>query len=234
MTPRIEKQEEDSTTNIKSEKSGREVRVVKEFNDLLNANPEIVEAFLEINNILKSGQYNEGYQISDINKIVNVEIISRERRRLPGHFKETYCLKVKIHVGDEISDEMSPVFFIKTSPGIWFDPETSMGVEEFEAAEQAKQLLKDWPDVEVVDFMLGFKDIKNHRTIFVSKWINGIRLDEYCEHEKNQKKINEVFRRAREIRCFLEKNGLIDAIYKNMFYDPVEKKFTIFDIHKAK
>lgn len=116
----------------------------------------------------------------------------------------------------ELGDEK---YFVKTVPA-YFDK--VMGVEEFQTLKRARDVLKDFPDVEVLDFQLGYQD--KDKTYFVAKWIDFPKVDEVGDLHPG------LFDRAKEIENLLEENGFVDGHSGNMFYDEKTGKIYIYDI----
>jgi hypothetical protein len=214
--------ESEEAIHMTSGNTGREVRVTKEFNDLLNENPEIVADFLEIIKKLKLNPCEAGSVLEDDNKNIRVEVIEHLKEDPYYRRPEGYYLRVQFGKHD---------LFIKNVPGFENDPQ-SMGASELQTAIELKNVVRSagLEKVEVADFKLGYQDEKGN-TLFMSKWVKGIRLDFYFEQlNKNSAKAEVISQRFEEIRGALK--GFNDVSPKNMIYDPDTDIITIFDIHK--
>lgn len=123
-------------------------------------------------------------------------------------------------------------FFVKSIHGYVAEAAQTLGASEFESAQEAAKVLEGIENTEVVRFQLGYED-ENSTTYFVSKWTEGVRLDEYLEglaDDTPEKK--ELEERAEIIWTRLIQNGFVDCWEHNMMYDPKSGKITVFDVHK--
>ncbi len=115
------------------------------------------------------------------------------------------------------------------------------GVHELLSSAQAKNLFKDLPPVEVVDFKFAFEEIdpKTQRKIkyFVSQWMDNIvRVGDYKAKNKKEEKFIEstIF----EIEDILQgeeaagRKGFFEMTDDDIFYNPKTKKLVILDINR--
>jgi len=143
------------------------------------------------------------------------------------HMKQPFSDVFKVAVGPD-------TFFVKRDkerlniPGV----HTVGGQSEYSDSLLARNGLKDDPDIDVVDFKLGYtsKDPKNPIAYFVSTWEDLQTVGEYMRdpnldpQEKLQ--IEQKIKKAQ--RLFAEFH---DVDVTNMFYDPTTKKIKMFDLN---
>lgn len=139
-----------------------------------------------------------------------------------------YLLKAAIH--DTIDSE--PVYYYKVSfdGQNYFVKKASLhetirsggGVSEVQGMLEAKELIKDIPDVEVVDYKLGYQDHWN--TLLVSSWNESLQntLQNDLEAAKILKNKIELIRSKLKPHFF-------DVKLQNMAYDKEKEKIIIFD-----
>lgn len=109
------------------------------------------------------------------------------------------------------------------------------GVSELLVSEQVKRILKDFTDVEVVDYQFGFADKKNGTQYFVSKWADGlVNMGDFFEKGEDFDQIRELRKRINQIKEALIEAGcrVYDFDVHNAFFDPETKKIVLFDLNK--
>lgn len=97
---------------------------------------------------------------------------------------------------------------------------------------KAKDLLKDIPWAEVVDFQLAYNDSKG-RDFFVATWNESPTIEDYLKDDANEKKNGEVLRsRIQQLKDTLG-SGYFDVNERNIFYDDVDDKLILFDLNEV-
>jgi hypothetical protein len=120
------------------------------------------------------------------------------------------------------------IFFVKTLPGYHL---AGLGANEMSSLIKAKKLLEGLEGVEVVDFQLGYED-RNGTTYFVSKWEDGVPLDNYFESlHKNDSEVKNSDLYRRYIDIVLRLGKFADVEEHNIFYNPQTDKLIVFDVH---
>ncbi|MBU0998966.1 hypothetical protein KKG24_01475 [Patescibacteria group bacterium] len=125
-------------------------------------------------------------------------------------------------------------FFVKRDQGRlqMFGVHLVGGQSEYSDSVLVKHQLKDDPDIEVIDFQLGYTNHndKNPIAYFVSKWEELETVGKYLSNpnlkiEERQEIKNKV---AKVRRLFSEFH---DINMENMFYNPNTKKIKMFDLN---
>jgi len=209
----------EGTTHSESE-AGRELVYVDEFKQLINDNPGVISSFLKFDDIVKEKNKNHNLKNGEIFEEGNLRLTTVDRS------KEVEVGRPAFYYKAEIGDES---FFIKSIPGNYYKPDESMGAEEFQSIQKAKELLEGEEDVDVIDFQLGYED-KNGHTYFVSKWVEGVNINGYIEDQvKSNAERNRLVSKVLRILRLLD-DSYYDVGRGNMMYDPVNKKIIVFDI----
>ncbi|MDD5068184.1 MAG: hypothetical protein PHS53_03810 [Candidatus Pacebacteria bacterium] len=227
-------------SHSKSE-SGRELVYANEFKQLIHENPGIIASFRKLEKEAEEKYKSTELKYGDSLEDAGLRLTAIWRRDLhPGQinvWKHPLVEKSDMYFKAEIG---SHAFFIKRTPGL---EEDMGGVQEFFSMQRAKEKLKDFPGVEVVDFQLGYQD-NNNVTYFVSKWTDGIRLDRYLESlierakteidSETRSQMNTEFETLEKtsvsLRRLLE-DDFWDVQECNMLFNSQSKKITVFDIH---
>ena len=215
---------------VTRETETRKLGYAQEFKDWIKQNPGIIKRFLKALNsgeISKAFSANKPFQIGDIT-ITSAELYFRIRGS-----------RIKLKLGDK-------TFFIKIEKKISKHSKYQHGYEEFLSTQKAIELLEEIPNVEVCDFQLGYQDDKF--SIFVSSWIDFLRLDVYIDQLKikaaksepgAEEELKTLITTLKKICQILEPSVLeknrkteryIDVREGNMFYDPQTKKIILFDL----
>lgn len=210
-----------------------------DFRQLLRRNPSAIsdfhkiedevsavatEAYLKGNSLpMYNGHYEEGVVTVDLlDAVGSTEAIEEG----PGGLAE--YMKVSIEGSS---------FFVKRVAGYPFEQERSLGVREFQSLQKAAELIKDLPNVEVVEFKFAYQSEKEgiHVTYFVSKWIDdAMRLDLYLDAHYNDTDDSRnagLRKRYQDIHEILG-GEFHDVLTHNMMYSESSDKIIIFDIHR--
>ncbi len=214
-----------------SESSKHELIYTDEFKQLIRENPKILTSFSKINDTLKSKKVEEGEILEDGNLQITVFGYVDWGEHATWH-RDGYYLKAEF-AGEE--------FFVKTIPGYRHYAEEGGGVEEFQSAQKARELLEGQSDIEVIDFQLGYQDKKSETSYFVSKWVNAIKLEDYIRKIKSddatpeeKAELPEILEKTKRLRELLKGEGFWDIEgNQNILYDPSSKKIIVFDIHSV-
>lgn len=113
------------------------------------------------------------------------------------------------------------------------------GYGEVLSSVKAKELLKDIPWVEVINFHLGYTDAKRGRSYFVSEWSDLPTLKKFTDQSTNEQQLfpwntfvlmNNIdwVQKIRYLRKRLK--GYFNIGRDNMFYDAARKKIILFDL----
>jgi hypothetical protein len=210
----------------------RKLAYIEDFKRFVTDHPETIASFRKINDEIsyleKSGNLKTGdvFEEGDL----KITIIGSS-----GDMTQKIYDTAGEHLKVEIANQK---YFVKRVYGFF----RSSGVQEFKSLSRAKEILKRFDDVEVVDYQLGYQD-KKGITYFISKWSDGMRMDEYLKllyikkevtkDEKNLEDLMEEIKRL-EIRVYDIRSVLgefWDMDNHNILYDPNTKKLTVFDIH---
>lgn len=119
------------------------------------------------------------------------------------------------------------------------------GHKELMDSREARELIGDLENVEVVEYVMGYESKKDW--YFVSKWNDAfqVTLDEYLNQLKTEIRKNpsqaeelenvydEILDRVRAITKRL-RPSYEDVMTYNMAYDPASKKIFLFDLNKKK
>jgi len=196
------------------ETGNKQLAYTSEFKEFIHQNPGAVRSFEAIINRVNGSDANRGdvFQEGDIKAtVVTLRSTIRE---------EYYFFKVEI--GDK-------KFFVKCEKGSGL-----RGYEEFSSSAEARELLKDMQDVEVVDFQLGYQDAHGN-SYFVSRWQDLPTLVEYLDELNSSRRDSEaaeLYTKVKAIREVLP--SFSDIAVWNMFYDAAKKKFYLFDLNSGK
>jgi len=220
---------EKSEGNVQYSREEKKVITTNEFNDLLDQNPELVVSFLDLNKKLENNEYDEGDVLEDINGTVQIEVLKHFKK--DEYFGDGGGYHLKATFGGKS-------FFVKTIPGFLGHGE-SKGADEFKSTQRVKQILESEPNVEVIDFQLGYQDEK--RTCFVSSWKeNEVTLKDYLaelklrsNNSKNSwevKRIAEIEQRVTSIKNKLK--DFRDVTDGNMLYNIDTDIITVLDVHE--
>ncbi len=112
------------------------------------------------------------------------------------------------------------------------------GSQEVEGMQVAKELLKDYPWIEIPDYQLGYFDGKN--SYLISSWNPALEIDleQYLKYkipktEKNWKTVHEIKKRVGLVSERLEYK-FSDLEDYNISYDPKTDKLILFDLKYLK
>lgn len=196
------------------ETANRRLAYTEDFKKIISENPGVLKSFRIIEEKLFEGKLEVGDIF--IEGELKVTIISYEGRDYhPGAHNRKKHLKVEIG---------SDKFFVKYLPGYF---EKGLGFDEFNSLQKVKELLRDFENVEVIDFQLGYQDNKGS-TYFVSKWLDYVRLMDYRTQDKLEKAY--IYNLMSKLHEVLDVD-FNDFGSNNVLYSPIEQKFFIFDIH---
>ena len=213
---------------FQKESNYRALAYVKSFQDILVKHPRLINIFRHLEKRMKEKIYADqasvGSSLED--QGVKITVIDKDPPLIkpPGSY-------FKVEVEGE-------AFFVKTVSGFY---DQGDGVWELNSLNKAKNLLRNMKDVEVVDFQLGYQD--KDSTYFVSRWEEGVVLDEYLEKLQSIKKTSKDEKMAQnatkelvELKkrydkiVLLLRDAFTDVHEHNMLYNPQTKKLKIFDI----
>ncbi len=145
--------------------------------------------------------------------------------------KSTYY---KLQIGKEM-------FFLKYSsgqqvqyPDLYLKPH---GFYEMKSALRLKEALRDIPNVRVIEPQIGYSDDK--RDVIVTKWEDGMLLKDYLENIATEEQALEIKNKVSGIyhairQAFGDKAHFVDMADYNIFYDPKDKTFILFDLFDAR
>jgi hypothetical protein len=208
-----------------TQKPSGQLEYTGEFKELIHENPDAIPTFLilekkALKELSENGKYLERFEEDGVALTLNDSLGKR----------------MKVEFGGQ-------AFFVKSRPGYYRDPEGSSGAAEFSSAEAAREMLEEIEGVEVVNSQLGYQN-SDGTTYFVSKWIEGVRLQDQLEklmilgYSEN----TDEAAAAEELRTDLRKRMTIiqdllkkyfhDVEIYNMMYDPKTKNIVVFDIHR--
>lgn len=207
------------------------------FKTVIHENPGAIASYLRIHDEmlrrLEMGELRYGDELADGEVKVNViNVKGKESHKLALNRMRTY---ERAKIGDDN-------FFVKSKAAFHG---MGLGAEEFESCQKAKEVVKDMHDVEIIEYELGYQDSMK-RTFFVSRWLDFPRLDIYFREKFERNIITgpSIWRKKEETEDAILENrynevvrimaykGFDDCYSHNMLYDPIEKKFYLFDIHK--
>lgn len=106
------------------------------------------------------------------------------------------------------------------------------GAGEIRAMIKAKELLKDFPDVEIMDYQLGYQG--NRKTFLIAKYnqVLETNMGEYLDSLEDNKELEKMLllkHRVEEIAKIL-RPYFFEIKYQNMAYDEKTDKVIIFDL----
>ena len=119
------------------------------------------------------------------------------------------------------------VFFLKTTDTILLYEaglETQNGYEEFSSAQRAREILASLPDVEIVEYHLGYSS--DTQKFVLSKWYDNLTL--LSDSPARRASLQD---RVEEIQTLLLDAGFEDVEDYNMAYDEKKKKIILFDLN---
>jgi hypothetical protein len=227
---------------VYTETSRRKLAYTHEFKGFMAENPGIFNAVRKLIDELEKGEgeyASQGYDYEYVND-VEVEVFHLDQKA--PWYNDLYKVLVD-----------GQAFFIKkgalTKGGDIYGPKASVndGAVEWLSAEKAKEMLKDLPWVEVVDYKLGYTRKSDKEGpgegYFVSKFYPAscIALDDYIKDLRrkiNQKKSEASETASLHLENLQEKISVLqeklwdffDVREGNMLYNPEEDKIIIFDL----
>lgn len=233
-------------STVTTESGSRELAYTDDFKEFIAENPGVMKDLKWVNRHIKRRPFNQGACFDRGN--LRVEIIRREERlRQSVNNDNRYCLQVEVTSpppeDDPYKSTTKSFFFVKTTPGIHFQPKESGGVNEIMATQKAKDALQnlsnELPKVKIVDYQFGYQD--ENQTFYVSKLLKGVRLDEYLENlvennspdsENYDPRINHEYLRLlnRGLAIGEKLKGFFDVEDSNMIYNPETDEIFVFDI----
>ncbi|OGI90230.1 hypothetical protein A2911_02400 [Candidatus Nomurabacteria bacterium RIFCSPLOWO2_01_FULL_40_15] len=168
-----------------------------------------------IEKIIDHNPQNAGYELSE----GNVRVV---------FIRATFSHLFKVIIGENI-------FFVKRDkarlqmPGVF--PVGGQG--EYTDSAIAKEGLKNDPDIEIIDFQLGYtrEDAKHPVAYFVSRWEELQTVTGYLSNP-NIKPEEKKEIEAKVTKAFRLFQTYHDVSTKNMFYDPRTKKIKMFDLNE--
>lgn len=108
------------------------------------------------------------------------------------------------------------------------------GLNELKSQAILRDVLKDEPDVKVVQYLFGYSDEYNDH-VYIAKWENNFiplsnRLEELIQSRK-KKELDELLAKVRDLNQKCVKAGFdpLEADLPNMYWDENDKKIVIFD-----
>lgn len=146
------------------------------------------------------------------------------------HKKQPYSDIFEVTIGED-------KFFVKRDSGKRLKDQLIKsfrvgGTNEYADSLTARLGLKDDPDIEVIDFQLGYNnnDEENPIKYFVSRWEDLKTCSEYIEEGNLSDEVkSELVRKIEKAqRLFREYQ---DIRPENMFYNPITKKIVMFDLN---
>lgn len=200
-----------------------------DFKNFVRENPGFLSTAKKLISDIESGRLNSN-EVHEANGV----LVNR-----PPYFRtdKSYGYRVEF-------DGQS--FFVKTPRGWWGEG----GKKEFDSSKHAEEILKDIPWVDVVEFQLGYTDIKGKK-YFVSKWVDGpVSLYDYraglmnivIDIQSARTTKEERNNASMKIKNIDEKIGLLRSRLKdfwevadwNMFYDVDKDRIILFDLYEDK
>ena len=216
---------------FQKESLSRKLSYTASFKEVVARYPKLFGIFQDLEKRMKDRIQAGQLSVGDFLEDEGVKVTLIEKPQIAN--KQPLGSYLKVEVNGE-------AFFVKTVPGFYSE---GAGTKELVSLKKAKKLLKDLKDVEVVDFQLGYQDNKG-TTYFVSKWEDGIVLENYLQEleirigQAGDVKLahditveqGRLMARFEEIHLLLE-DRFSDVSEGNIFYNPKTQKLTVFDVH---
>lgn len=199
----------------------RALEYVDEFKEIIREHPGIMRTFKSLEkqadkSLMENGQWEQSFE------------------------EDGVTIKLLDSLGKYVkADIEGNSYFIKREKGHYSKTIPSYGADEFRSTNLLKKMVENEPDVETVDFQLGYQDDEG-TTYFISKWVYAPRMREYLlqlsaaseEGDEEARKLREALvKRVSTLDTFLKEQGFVDISENNMFYEPETGKIMLFDAH---
>lgn len=180
-----------------------------EFKNWLKQHPRAMSQVADlIEKIIYNKEKDTGYELTE----GDIKVIYSER---------PYSDIFEVTVGND-------KFFVKRDSSRKVS--STGGQFEYNSSMLAKERLNNYPDIETINFQLGYTNKDSNIAYFVSKWEDLESVEDYLSRSdlksEERKEIKEKLCRIMEIFP-----DFSDVKKYNMFYDPNTKKIKMFDLN---